>query len=579
MSPAPSKVSQRRVERLGAYMPDVLDTLSRLDDADAIKRMWQRDGDLWPGGGEGRKAAASSLAWMNVALPMRKRVEELSAFVDEAKAGGVTDVLYIGVGADACAADLFASVFGPRPGCPALHVLDSVLPAVCEAMLARLTPARTLVVISSKSGEEPEIRCLEPLVRATWAQAGVTPSEAFVAVTDGSSRLESIAREQGYRRIFVNPADIGARFGALAYSGILPASLLGVDVPVLLDRALHSVNFCSFNTPIMGMPGARRGAALGALAAAGRNKMTLVVQPELEYIAPWIAQLVAGATAKSGRGILPIVGEPLGDPAAYGDDRVFVLVHDREYDDPAVEARLDALTAAGHPSLRIILNEHISIGEELFLWGFAVSLASIVLEVNPFEEPAHMISTAAASALPGGGGAREASQSAPSATVDAGLRRGRIPEVVLSGDSPSGELDKVLADLVASIAPGDCFALQAWLPRTAAVEEALAALRLAVRDARKVATISGFAPRSLRTLGRALAEGPSAVAMLQLLPRDEVRSSTPEPPISCAPLAATLADDEYEALRSGGRRVLRLRIEGPVAPALATLAAAVKRSL
>ncbi len=576
MTTTSPKSSQRRVERLTSYSSLVLEALTKLDELDAIKRMWQRDCSLWKTDEAHQKIIANSLGWLNVAVPMRKKAEELVAFADEIRTAGFTDVLLLGMGGSSLCPEVFRQVFGSRKGYPALHVLDCTVPAQVAAFAARLDLTKTLVIVASKSGStiEPQMFFrffLDEMKKVKGDAAG----ENFVAITDPGTMMENQAREAKFRKIILNPADIGGRFSALSNFGMLPAALIGVDIRVLLDRALHSVNFCSFNTPIMGMPGARRGAALGALAQAGRDKVTLVIQPELASLGLWIEQLVAESTGKEGVGILPICGEALGDPGVYGDDRVFVLVHDREYDDPAVEAKLDRLTEAGHPSLRIILNEHISIGEELFLWEFATALAGVLLAINPFDQPNVQESKTNSVAI-----IEEYKKTGVLPEPDVLASEGGLVAYGRKADWPGvTSVANAIKALVKTLKPRDYFAVMQFVEESPVYDEILQDMRTSVRDAKKVATTTGYGPRFLHSTGQFHKGGGDNGVFLQVTADDAKDVAIPGEPFSFGVLVRAQAIGDFQSLLARDRRALRIHIKGPVREGLKAIRDLVKQAL
>jgi glucose-6-phosphate isomerase len=573
MTTSPSRSSQRKIEDLASYATLHRETLFRFDEKDAIARMWTRDAALWKEDAKHQEIIKNSLGWLNIAVPMRRKADDLVAWVDEIRAAGFVDVCLLGMGGSSLCPEVFRRVFGSRKGFPRLHVLDSTVPATVLKFDRALDPSTTLFIVASKSGSTIEP---QSFYRYFWERVksvkGDRAGENFVAITDPGSMLEGQAKERNFRKIFPGSSDIGGRYSALSNFGIVPAALIGVDIKVLLDRALHSVNFCSQNTPTLGMPGARRGAFLGAMAKAGRDKLTFVIDPPLASLGLWIEQLVAESTGKEGIGVVPVCGEELGAPESYGEDRAFVYIQDRETNDPVIEAKLDALTAAGHPSIRIILNERINIGEELFLWEFATALAGVTLEINPFDQP----------------NVQEAKTKSV-ALIDAYKASGRLPEetpVCIDGDlsffarpgdfTGCADAAAVVSKHLASLKPSDYFAILQFVDENEASESLVQEMRMSVRDRFKVATTAGFGPRFLHSTGQLHKGGADNGVFLQITCDDAADADIPGEGYSFGVLKQAQAKGDIEALLAKGRRALRVHIKGPIETGLKRLAGLIR---
>lgn len=571
-----SKASERRTERLTGYESKVTTALGRLDEENVVARMWRHDATLWKTDPAHQKLIGNSLGWLNVADSMRQKADELIAFAEEIRTAGFTDVVLLGMGGSSLCSEVLRQVFGTRPGFLRLHVLDSTVPARVRALEQTIDLAKTLFIVASKSGStiEPQMffRYFFNRVRAL---KGAAAGQHFIAITDPGTMMEGQAKEAGFRRIILNPADIGGRFSALSNFGVVPAALIGVDIRMMLDRVLHSVHSCSADMPTLSMPGARRGASIGALAKAGRDKMTLVIQPEYASLGLWIEQLVAESTGKEGVGVVPICGETLGEPDVYGDDRFFVLIHDRSYQDKELEAKLDRLTDAGHPSIRIVLDESINLGEEFFLWEFATALAGNILGINPFDQPNVQESKINSVAI-----------------IDAYKASGKlpVPEVLAQGDGLIAYGDKAafsgvstvadaVAALVAKLKPRDYFAMMQFIEPTAAYDRVIEDLRGAVRDRKKVATTTGYGPRFLHSTGQLHKGGADNGVFLQITADDAADLPIEGEPFTFGVLAQAQSLGDFQSLALRNRRALRLHIQGPLGDGLAKIRDLVKLAL
>ena len=318
---------------------------------------------------------------------MLEHCDALRAFAAEVKEAGFRRAVLLGMGGSSLAPEVFQRTFGPAPGHPDLVVLDTTDPAAILAVERDLDLARTLFIVSSKSGTTTETSALcRYFFDKVRAVKGPRAGENFVAITDPGTPLERLAAENGFRRCFLNAADIGGRYSALSYFGLVPAAVLGIDVERLLDGAEALAQASASRTAPADNPGVWLGAILGELAKAGRDKVTLVPSPALAAFGAWVEQLLAESTGKEGRGLIPIDREPLGEPAVYGDDRLFVHLHlDGQAD--GLDEKLRALEAAGHPIVRLRLADSYDLGREFFRWEVATATAGAVLGVNPFDEP------------------------------------------------------------------------------------------------------------------------------------------------------------------------------------------------
>ena len=345
----------------------------------------------------------------------------------------------------------------------------------------------------------------------------------FVAITDPGSALAELGEERGFRRVFLNPPEIGGRYSALSYFGLVPAALLGVDLQGLLAPAVEMQRSCGACAPPADNPGVRLGAVLGAAAAAGRDKLTLVLPPPLAALGSWIEQLVAESTGKDGRGIVPVEGEPLGAPEVYGGDRLFVAYGDHE--------GLAALEGAGHPVVRLPVEDAERLGAEFYRWELATAVVGCLLGVQPFDEPNVQQAKDATARILGSSEAAEA----PS-TASAG-------------------------ELLASLQPGDYIALQAFLPRSEANIEALQAARVRLRDRYRVAATAGFGPRFLHSTGQLHKGGPDSAVCIQIVRAEDDDLAIAGRPAGFGELQRAQALGDLESLHALGRRVARVTLE------------------
>jgi transaldolase/glucose-6-phosphate isomerase len=498
----------------------------RLDSSDVAqlpKRIWARDPTVWkddPNTPEIR----DRLGWLTVGEAMAQQVKSLKAFTDEVRAE-FGRVVLCGMGGSSLAPEVLWRTFGAAPGHPALHVLDSTDPRAVRQAEQGGDLAKTLFIISSKSGTTQES---DSFFRYFWDRTGGRGSQ-FVAITDPGTPLETLAGERRFRRAFFNPPDIGGRYSALSFFGLVPAALIGVDVETLLHRAHRMAEACAACVPAPENPAVWLGAVLGEGALAGRDKATFVLSPGIASFGLWVEQLIAESTGKEGKGILPVADEPLGPPEVYGEDRLFVAMTLAGEADAGIESRLAALEKAGHPVVHLRLDDRYDLGQEYFRWEFATAVAGAVLRINPFDQPNVAESKANTKAV-------LAKRSAPSPAASA------------------GELKTFLA----GIKPGDYLAIMAYLPPTPENDRRLAAIRLRLRDRLKVATTLGYGPRFLHSTGQLHKGGPPVGHFLQITDRAKEDLPIPGEPFSFGQLEAAQAEGDLVALRARGRPAIRI---------------------
>ncbi len=553
----------------GAFSERIAARVAALRADDMQRRLAALDTSLWGADPARREAVGRRLGWVHSAAAMRERAGEFSAFAAGVAAQGFTRVLLLGMGGSSLAPEVLARVFGTRPGGLPLHVLDDTSPAAVRAALAGQDPTRTLVVVASKSGGTIEVTSFE---RATFSRAqavlGGNAGRSFVAITDPGTALEAHARANGYAHVFTNPADIGGRYSALSCFGLVPAALLGVDLAALCREA--EAELADFATG--GGTALEIGAALGELALAGRDKLTLVLPPAWAPLGVWIEQLVAESTGKQGRGILPVDGESLDESGAYGNDRVFVSVGLGPLPAPLAQG-LDRLAAAGHPVIRWERASLEAVGAEFLRWELVTAVASAVLGVNPFDEPNVAEAKSATQQVLAQVQARGAGPE-PSAKLPAGQAQLHVPpRLTLKGDDARAWASAFLALLRL----GDYAAVLAWLHRTDARHAALERVCRAIRRASRAATTLGYGPRYLHSTGQLHKGGPATGVFLQVT-SDEGDEPIPGQPHGFRVLHAAQADGDFRVLSDHGLRVARLHVIGEPDAGLEQLASAFEQA-
>lgn len=545
----------------------VAEQIARFDRDRFGARLWAKDPTLWGDDPEHQKVARHRLGWLESPGEMSAAVPKLEAFAAAVAAEGFTHAVLLGMGGSSLAPEVLRKTYGVRNGRIDLTVLDNTSPAAVRAAAASHDLRRTLFVVSSKSGGTIEVSSFEKTFFDRVTQAvGKTAGRSFIAITDPGTALEALARERGYRPTFVNRPDIGGRYSALSYFGMVPAALIGADVKGILARARDEAAASGGQVAAADNPAVVLGAALGALALAGRDKVTFVLGPEIAAFGSWAEQLIAESTGKSGKGLVPIADEPLGTPDAYGSDRVFVAFGVGKFADET-ERALGALQAAGHPVLRWTLPDLQSLGGEFLRWEVATATASAVLGVNPFDEP----------------NVTEAKQ-ATRAVLDRLLADGRFPTMqprarardraayapasIEAPASSDTDPDAWAAALLALGRPGDYVALLAYLHATPERQARLDRLRLAVRTRTRLATTLGYGPRFLHSTGQLHKGGPGTGLFLQLTADELPDVPIPGERYGFGELRDAQAAGDYQVLERRGRRVVRIHLGADVEASL-----------
>ena len=492
------------------------------------ERIRERDHTVWR---PDAREISNRLGWLDAGEFLRPRLDELDAFSREIRADGYRDVVLLGMGGSCLGPEVLRRSFGQVPGHPRLTVLDSTVPEQVLLVAESVDPARTLFIVSSKSGGTIETLSFCRYFREQ-AEASMTDGAAgrnFVAITDANTPLERLGNESGFRRVFLNPEDIGGRYSVLSWFGMLPAALAGIDVSRLLDSAAAMRERCLADDTESN-PGLRLGALLGAMTLSGRDKVTLVTPPPIDGFGLWVEQMIAESLGKEGRGIVPVAGEPLLSPGAYGNDRLFVCL--RPEGNADADAAMDALAGAGHPVMRVDLAGRYDLGGEFFRWEYATAVAGSMLDVHPFDQPDVQ-------------GAKDNTD----ALLDAFHRDGRLPD-----RAPSGSI----AALLRQAGPGDYLAITPYIPMDDETDALLCEIRERVMRKRGIATTSGYGPRYLHSTGQLHKGGPASGLYLQLTMGQRRALPIPGQQYGFDVLAAAQAIGDHQALANLGRRVITI---------------------
>jgi glucose-6-phosphate isomerase len=532
-------------------------------------RLFDHDVTLWSDDPAVQKSIGERLGWLEAPVDFADNVAGLEGFGDGIVQAGFTTAVVAGMGGSSLAPDVLHRTFGSQEGYLDLRILDSTDPAAVAAVFEGLDPLKTLVIIASKSGTTTEPNAflaffwdlahkeLDKVKHHVYEK----PGGLMAVITDPGKSFEAIPHHDEFRDVFLNPPDIGGRYSALTYVGLVPASLIGLDLDALLASAQAMLGACREPDPGIN-PGVSLGIAMGTLAKAGRDKLTFLPDDEIASFGAWAEQLIAESTGKHGVGIVPVDLEPLGAPDAYGPDRVFVRLSVVEGTDGGRDALAEQLQAAGHPVIRIELADPIDLGGEFVRWEVATAIAGVVLGIDPFDQP----------------NVEEAKELTRSALAKAG--RGRAADPAQRGLSVTDPtLTSMLASHLGRPAANAYIALQAFIAPTPARDEAFTRIRAMLRDATHVATTSGYGPRFLHSTGQLHKGGPPTGTFLQLTADHPNDLDIPGWPYTFGQLIDAQADGDFAALQSHQRPILRVHLGADPEAGLAALERALEGAL
>ena len=560
-------LAEKRSKICGASLPSVSEKLGEAEQAvaDEIKArtargdgrlLWNKDASLWTDAGE-----EGWLGWLDIAQRELDDRATYSTFAQAVRAAGWDDVVLLGMGGSSLGADVLARTFGRQSRWPRFHVLDSTDPDQIAALERRITLPKSGFIVSSKSGTTLEPNILQDYFfdRVSTASPGGHAGKQFIAITDPGSALEKTAKKLDFAHVFHGDPEIGGRYSVLSKFGLIPAAAMGLDVGRLCKQTIRFILACDSSVPVGSNPAMRLGIALGVLAAKfGRDKITIVTSPSLASLGAWLEQLVAESTGKQGKGLIPVDGEPLGDPSVYGRDRVFLSIQlDAEQNQAE---KLAALEQAGHPVIRIAIRDTYQIGQVFFLCEMAIAAAGAVIGINPFDQPDVEAAKVKARELTeryetGGGETDEQpifAQDGISLFADAANA---------AALGSAGSLAQYLKAHLSRLGAGDYFALLAFVEQSDESETSLQAIRSKVRDRFKTATCLGFGPRFLHSTGQAYKGGPNTGVFLQVTCDHARDLKIPGRKASFGLVEKAQALGDFAVLNERKRRALRIHLE------------------
>jgi transaldolase / glucose-6-phosphate isomerase len=539
---------------LGEYESSVKKTASQLEQQAFVTRLWRKDPSLWKSDPKEQEVISNALGWLHVAEKMEENLSILNAFRDELKEAGFKHVVHMGMGGSSLAPLVFERTFArSQKGIP-LTVLDTTDPQTILKIEKEVPIADTLFIVASKSGTTAE-----PLAFCDYFYAkvkeikGDQAGKNFIAITDPGTPLVKLAQERGFRRTFLNFADIGGRYSALSYFGLLPAALMGVDVEELLARALRMVHACVSCVDAENNPGLQLGTALGEIGRQGRNKVTFLVPESISTLGMWLEQLLAESTGKEGQGLLPVAGERIGDPQVYDEDRFFAYFRLNGQEDEELEKGVEALKEAGHPVVTIQMEDRLDLGQEFFRWEIATATAGAILGINAFNQPNVQESKDNTNRL-----LKTVREENELPREEPLLKE--TPLSLHAEEKKASTIADSIAKFLDQAKASDYIALMAYMAETADNERTLQEIRLQLRDSLHLASTLGYGPRFLHSTGQYHKGGPNNGLFLQLTVDEPKDAQIPEQPYTFGMLQRAQALGDLEALHKHGRRAIRIHL-------------------
>jgi transaldolase/glucose-6-phosphate isomerase len=574
-----------RINRLTYTLPEPMtaalkETLAEWQAQGKVRQLWSRDASLWTGKDEGQW-----LGWLGVTNDQLAHIERFKQITDVARNGGFAHVLLLGMGGSSLCPEVIRETFGTIAGYPELHVLDSTDPAQVKAFESRIDLTRTLFIVSSKSGStlEPNIFKQYFFERVKQVVGAKEAGGRFIAITDPGSKMQLVAENDGFRRVFFGWPSIGGRYSALSDFGLVPAAVIGVDVEKFLSRTEEMVCACMPSVPVEENPGVVLGAVLGIAASRfGRDKASIISSPGIYDLGAWLEQLIAESTGKEGKGILPIDREAPGRSGVYGTDRIFLYLRLQSAPNATQDKVVEDLERAGHPVVRIGIDDPYDLGEEFFRWEVATAVAGSIIGIHPFDQPDVEASKTATRKLTA---EYEKTGSLPAETPILAAEGIKLFTDEWNADQLTARLgdDRELAGYLRAhlsrLGAGDYFAILAYIEMKASHEQTLTTIRHAVRDAKRVATCLEFGPRFLHSTGQFYKGGRNSGVFLQITCDDAADLAVPGQKYTFGVVKAAQARGDFQVLVERKRRALRVHLGADVGAGLAALQRAVTSAL
>jgi transaldolase/glucose-6-phosphate isomerase len=548
-------------DNLKVFLPAELSSkikqrLDNWEQLNFVSRLWKKDYTLWKNDKKDDVELSNRLGWLKLPAIMKDEVQSLNEFAARISRKFET-IFVLGMGGSSLAPEVFYKVFGSKKGYPDLVVIDSTHPAVAEKVLKKYNPEKSLFLAASKSGGTTETMSFFRIFYDKVAALKNNPGENFIAITDPGSSLEKLAQEKKFLKIFSTPEEVGGRYSAFTYFGLLPAALIGLDLNKLLQKAERMMFECNESTKPISNPGILTGAMIGELALAGIDKLTFFTSKSLAGFPVWVEQLIAESTGKEGKGILPVVDELPGIVEDYNRDRAFVYLKMKGDDAKLLDHLTDELISAGYPVMIIELEDIYDLGKEFYRWEIATAAAGAVLEINPFDQPnVQLAKTLAAKAM------KSFSETGKLSSTKIHFEQDGISA---AGEFKSKDIKSLVSEFFANGDPDSYAAIMAFIPYSEENDKALEKLRVKIRGKYKYSVTAGYGPRFLHSTGQLHKGDGNKGLFIQITSEIENDVPVPGTDYSLGTLITAQAQGDYEALSGNGRRVLKFIMRGNIA--------------
>ena len=565
---------------LADYSSGIKKTLKKFKNKNIINRIWEKDSTVWKEEEGYDELIKNRLGWMSLPVSMIDNCDEINGFTDELRDSGFTHAVVMGMGGSSMCPEVCRDTFGIKEGYLNLHILDTTDPLTILSIEDSIDIDKTIFIVSSKSGTTIEVDSFfryffDKVKKLKGAEAG----RQFAAITDPGTNLESTAAENNFRKIFTNPADIGGRYSALSYFGLVPAALIGADIKLFLNNAEAMMERCMLLTPEMN-PGLMLGAIAGELALEGKDKLTFFLPYGIRSFGYWVEQLIAESTGKENKGILPIEGEGIGKKSSYKRDRVFVryVLGKDSKDEKKI---FDELAGKKINLINIVLNDIYDIGGQFYLWEFATAIMGAVLKINPFDEPNVKESK------DNTGNVLKFFEENNSLPVQTPLAEKDGLKIYLDEEHYGKKLSEIinpgienyLSFFFNQIKKGDYSAIMAYIQRNKLSEKYLQKIRELIRSRKQTATTVGFGPRFLHSTGQLHKGGANNGVFIQIIAEDVKDIAIPDKPYTFGVLKESQAIGDYESLVKHKRRVLKIDLGKDIEKGFKELYKSLKKAL
>lgn len=564
---------------LGKMESMISNAFSAMNEKQVARRISDRDPFLWKSDSENVKSISNRLGWLDLPKHFMEKVDEITGFSKTIKDAGYKHAVLLGMGGSSLSSEVAVETFKGKGDYPDLHVLDNTDPAAIGKIEKKIGKEKTLFIVASKSGTTTEtLSFFKYFYQQEKNQLNGDTGSHFIAITDEGTPLVQTANDHGFRNVFINPGDVGGRYSVLSYFGLIPMALMGVNIKAMLASANQMVNDCNPYVPAPANPGLALGTIMGMCQQQGRDKITFILSESIAAFGLWVEQLIAESTGKEGKGLVPVVNNPVGSPEVYGNDRLFIYMHVPSDKDDKQDKKVKALADAGHPVVRISVPDKHALGGEYFRWEYATAVSGVVMKLNAFNEPNVAESKKNSKDL-----LAEWQKNQSFAVTTPLASEGEInvygsDRTMKELGSEDKNLEKAISEFAGTAQTGDYIAILPYFLKKDKRTKILQALREQLRNEKKVAVTLLHGPRYLHSTGQLHKGGPNKGLYLLFTADDEEDLAIPDEEYGFGTLQHAQALGDFRSLNDKDRRVLRIDLGARLDENLKTLWNALKYS-